>query len=597
MKKITLLMLSVWAVFASCTPENNPGGDNSNKPIVLTEMPFTKGVNISDWFLQVKESYLTKEKYSEKDFKDIVSLGFEAIRLPIGFHHFTGPGPAYDLSDNFFEILDYAVDLAEKHGLYIILDNHTYFGSDVFPPSYGEAQLIRVWEQMAAHYKNRSELVIYEVMNEPGGSYMEQHWYDMQTRFLQTIRAIDTKHTIIVKGVGDDRGRLSEIPVYEDKNLIYSFHFYATHLFTHQKPSWDMGSPTHDLTSPVPFPFDAARMPEKPASFAGTEFEDYYDNYAVYGTAAYIKQCIDEAGNFGFERNVPVFCGEFGVLNNGFADSKDRANWHQACVNAFALNQIGWTIWDYNTDFSMFDGSPIFEQNLNVDLLKALGLKVPTSYESGKAPELQIYDDVLANYAKNTSWNGDESENNSYYAVNYEHKDRPFEGLNCIEWSIPSLEENKTTYCSLQFTFWPVADFSKQFDSDYSLEFMIRCDQPVDNLFVRFQYWNSDRGNDHRAWRNVYILGNNSPFASGVFASNGSWNKVSIPMKSFYIKGNNDRNPWVEEGEYDDYVAQHPDQTWDWNHINKIEFSTEGNTALKGVKIYIDDVRICGSTK
>jgi hypothetical protein len=59
MKKITLLMLSVWAVFASCTPENNPSGDNSNKPIVLTEMPFTKGVNISDWFLQVNESYLT----------------------------------------------------------------------------------------------------------------------------------------------------------------------------------------------------------------------------------------------------------------------------------------------------------------------------------------------------------------------------------------------------------------------------------------------------------------------------------------------------------------------------------------------------------
>lgn len=592
-KNITLFILAIVFTFVACTPENNPSGGGDDTTIVLTEMPFTKGVNISDWFLQLNESYLTKGKYTDKDFKDIVSLGFEAIRLPIGFHHFTGPAPAYDLSDNFFDILDYAVDLAENNGLYIILDNHTYFGSDVFPPSYGEAQLIRVWEQMAAHYRNRSELVIYEVMNEPGGAYMEQHWYDMQTRFLQTIRAIDKKHTVIVKGVGDSRGKLKDIPVYEDKNLIYSFHFYTSHLFTHQKPSWDTGSPTHDLTSPVPFPYDSALMPEKPASFAGTEFDEYYDNYAKkYGTASYLKECIDEAGNFGFERGVPVFCGEFGVLNNGFVNSKDRANWHEACVNAFALNQIGWTVWDYNTDFSMFDGSPIFESSLNVDLLKALGLTIPPSYISGKAPELQIYDDVLAKFAKNTSYNGAASNDNSYYRVNYEYKDRPFEGINCIEWAIPPVGEG-ASYCSLQFTFWPVADFTKQFDSEYSLEFMIRTNRPVDKLYVRFEYYNEDRGIDHRAWRNVMAIGNNSAY--GAFASDGSWHKVSVPMKDFYILGNNDTNKWVDD--YEGYIKDNPDQTWDWAHINKISFATEGNQSLKGVNIYIDDVRICESTK
>lgn len=593
MKRMTLLMLSAIVVMTACSPENKPGEDKDDKPIVLTEMPFTKGVNISDWFLQTNESFLTKDKYEERDFRNLVSLGFEAIRLPIGFHHFTGPAPAYDLSDNFFETLDYAVDLAEKCGLYIILDNHTYFGADVFPPAYGEAQLIRVWEQVAAHYKNRSELVIYEVMNEPGGTYMDEHWYGMQTRFLQTIRAIDKKHTVIVKGVGDSRLELQNIPVYDDKNLIYSFHFYASHLFTHQKPSWDKGSPTHSLTSPVPFPYDSSRMPEKPASFGGTDFDEYYDNYSTYGTAAYLKECIDIAGNFGFERGVPVFCGEFGVLNNGFVEGKDRANWHEACVNAFALNRIGWTVWDYNTDFSMFDGSPIFEQNLNVDLLEALGLKVPPSYASGKAPELQLYDDALAQYAKNDSYNGQESSTNKYYRVNYEYKDRPYEGQNCIEWAIPPIGEG-ASYCSLSFTFWPVADFTKQVDSEYSLEFMIRCESPVDDLYVRFEYYNEDRGKNHRAWRNVSRIGNNSAF--GAFASDGSWHKVSLPLSGFYIKGNNDQNPWVEEGEYENYIKDNPDQTWDWKHINKLTFATEGNKNLKGVNIYIDDVRICEST-
>ena len=531
MKRMTLLMLSAIVVMTACSPENKPGEDKDDKPIVLTEMPFTKGVNISDWFLQTNESFLTKDKYEERDFRNLVSLGFEAIRLPIGFHHFTGPAPAYDLSDNFFETLDYAVDLAEKCGLYIILDNHTYFGAAVFPPAYGEAQLIRVWEQVAAHYKNRSELVIYEVMNEPGGTYMDEHWYGMQTRFLQTIRAIDKKHTVIVKGVGDSRLELQNIPVYDDKNLIYSFHFYASHLFTHQKPSWDKGSPTHSLTSPVPFPYDSSRMPEKPASFGGTDFDEYYDNYSTYGTAAYLKECIDIAGNFGFERGVPVFCGEFGVLNNGFVEGKDRANWHEACVNAFALNRIGWTVWDYNTDFSMFDGSPIFEQNLNVDLLKALGLKVPPSYASGKAPELQLYDDALAQYAKNDSYNGQESSTNKYYRVNYEYKDRPYEGQNCIEWAIPPIGEG-ASYCSLSFTFWPVADFTKQVDSEYSLEFMIRCESPVDDLYVRFEYYNEDRGKNHRAWRNVSRIGNNSAFGALLQTAHGTRCRSRCPAST-----------------------------------------------------------------
>lgn len=592
MKKITLMLLAAAIAFSACSSENESSG-GGNGSAVLSEMPFTKGVNIADWFLQTNESYLTKDKYTEKDFRDLVSLGFEAVRLPVGFHKFTGPAPAYDLSDNFFDILDYAVDLAEKTGLYIILDNHTYFGSDVFPPAYGEAQLTRVWEQMAAHFKNRSELVIYEVMNEPGGSYMDEHWYEMQTRFLATIRAIDKKHTVIVKGIGDSRNALENIPVYEDKNLIYSFHFYASHLFTHQKPSWDKSQPTHGLVSPVPFPYSSSEMPPMPDSFKGTEFEEYYENYSLYGTAAYLKECIDVAGSFGFKRGVPVFCGEFGVLK-GFVQSEDRAKWHVACVNAFALNRIGWTVWDYNTDFSMFDGSPIFEQNLNVELLNALGLKVPPAYASGKAPELQIYDDALAKYAKNTSYNGKDSDSNSYYRVNYEHKDRPYEGANCIEWAIPPIGEG-ASYCSLQFTFWPVADFSKQYESGYSLEFMIRCDSPVDNLYVRFEYYNSDRGENHKAWRNVSRIGNNSAF--GAFASDGSWHKVSIPLKDFYIKGNNDQKPWVEEGEYEDYIKNHPDQAWDWEHINRIAFATEGNNSLRGVNIYIDDVKICESTK
>lgn len=591
MKKSIFVLLSALLALMACNPDNKEDvKDKGDDPqTVLTKCPFTKGVNLANWFQQSAEKYLTKNTYTEKDFKDLVNLGFEAIRLPISFHKFTGPAPDYKLSDNFFQILDYAVDQAEANGLYIILDNHTYFGQDEFPVQYGEEQLTRVWEQMASRYKDRSELVIYEVMNEPGGAYMEEHWYEIQTRFLQTIRAIDNTHTVIVKGVGDGVGALGDIPVYDDSNLIYSFHLYAPHLFTHQGATWG-NSPTVDLEKPVPFPYDKESMPAMPASFNGTDYKEMYEKYPEQGNAEYVKSRIDSAVVFAAERGVPVFCGEFGVLR-AMADNDDRCEWHKLVVDYLELSMIGWTVWDYKTDFALFETSGnIFEQDLNVKLVEALGLTVPPSYSSDLAPELQIYDDVLANYAKNSSWNGKGSETDSYYCVNYECTRSPYEGAKCIEWAIPTKEMEKTNYCTLSFTFWPVVDFTPQVESDYNLEFMIRCEDVVDKMYVRFTYY---RNKTTRAWRNVYEMGNNHPFA--YFASDGAWHKVSIPLSYFWIKGNNDADKWVDN--YDEYIKENPDQAWDWEHINKLEFATENNANLKGITIFIDDVRICKSTK
>ena len=114
MKNKTLYICVAALLFlCGCANKNTPETDKpEGKAIILESMPFTKGVNLSDWFLQINESYLTKGKYTDKDFKDLQSLGFEAVRLPIRFQKFTGPAPGYVLSENFFEILDYAVDLA-----------------------------------------------------------------------------------------------------------------------------------------------------------------------------------------------------------------------------------------------------------------------------------------------------------------------------------------------------------------------------------------------------------------------------------------------------------------------------------------------------
>jgi endoglucanase len=54
---------------------------------------------------------------------------------------------------------------------------------------------------MAQHYKNRSDYVYYEVLNEPHG-IAANVWAQIQQQVIDTIRVHDTQHYIVVGGSG-----------------------------------------------------------------------------------------------------------------------------------------------------------------------------------------------------------------------------------------------------------------------------------------------------------------------------------------------------------------------------------------------------------
>ena len=58
------------------------------KPNNLTAqppMPFTKGVNLTNWFQVNEVEQIHINKYTKKDFEQLKSLGCDVIRLPIHF--------------------------------------------------------------------------------------------------------------------------------------------------------------------------------------------------------------------------------------------------------------------------------------------------------------------------------------------------------------------------------------------------------------------------------------------------------------------------------------------------------------------------------
>lgn len=531
---------------------------------VLTECPFKRGINISDWLLHDTEEYVISSSYTEKDFHDLKSLGFDAVRLPVDFKNHVGLSPDYVINDYLLECIDKAVNWAENTGMYIVIDNHSYLGESF--PNEGPAVLKKVFAQLADRYKDRSDKVMYELFNEPNENDLSLKllWGILQPSLIDIIRSVDRKHTIIVSGFGSSIENLEDIAGFRsrDSNLIYTFHFYTPSLFTHQGADWG-GSPMQYLSGPVPFPYDADKMPPKPSEFVGSYNEKDYDEYPSRGNVAYIRERLQVAVDFADTYGVPVYCGEWGVLNR-LASQEDYCCYHQAVKEIMEENGIAWTLWAYRDDFSIFNrGSAcMFGNDLNVRLLNALDLNVPEGYVSSMPSEVLFYDDAAAFFTKPSSYN--------YYAeMTLDSRYSPYAGNRCIEWTLGG------KYASVTFEIWPVADFTDQAARDYELAFMIRSDETFSApLTVRFVEYDEETV---ETWRYSFMLDNS------VFASDGQWHGVRIPMSSFANAGGYKGSTWQNADS---------NRPCDWTKINKLEFAVEGQSALIGMELFLDEIRI-----
>jgi endoglucanase len=346
--------------------------------IQAQDAPFHRGVNVTEWLQGGNVKAIKQNLYTEKDFQQIKSLGCDVVRLPINLHSMTSGKPDYKIDPAFFQLLDKVVGWAEKTGMYLIIDNHTFDPAINTEAKIGPV-LLKVWSQMAAHYKNGSKYIIYEILNEPHG-ITDQQWNPIQGQVISKIRESDTTHYIMVGGAGwNSYNNLEAIPAYNDKKLIYTFHFYDPFVFTHQGASWT--NPSMVPLKGVPFPFKADAMPELPASLKGSWIGSGFNNYLNTGNMDYVKSLLDIAVRFKNERHVPLFCGEYGVYIPN-SPAADRVVWYEGVRKYLEENGISWTTWDYHGGFGLFktENGGSFEKDLNIPLVKALGFNVPAGY-------------------------------------------------------------------------------------------------------------------------------------------------------------------------------------------------------------------------
>ena len=152
----------------------------------MAQTPFKRGVNLTGWFQTMSTRQIQFTKYTKKDLENIKSLGCDVIRLPINLFYMTTGKPDYKIDPLFFDFLDQVVNWAEELNIYLMLDNHTSDDMASKNPDL-ESALVKVWTQMAGHYKSRSNFLLYEIMNEPNG-ITTPVWGKIQQSAIDAIR-------------------------------------------------------------------------------------------------------------------------------------------------------------------------------------------------------------------------------------------------------------------------------------------------------------------------------------------------------------------------------------------------------------------------
>ena len=282
------------------------------------------------------------------------------VRLPVDY-----PVLADEETGEYSEVgvgyIENCLDWCETNGLNLIIDLHKAPGysfntldeNQLFDNSDLQDRFVDLWATMAERFADIGDRLMFELMNEVVEETSDR-WNALAHRAIEGIRAVDSERYVVYGGNHyNSVDELENIELVEDDDrIVYTFHFYKPHLFTHQFASWS----------------DVTRLYDQEVQYPGTcpnleEFVEEHPEYAgiyerfgdVRLDAEWLAEAMQPAVDFVEQTGLPVYCGEYGVIDR--APSESRVNWYRNVTDLFTTHEIGRACWSYKRmGFGLVDG-------------------------------------------------------------------------------------------------------------------------------------------------------------------------------------------------------------------------------------------------
>lgn len=323
-------------------------------------MSLLLGINVGGYFSQCSHRQDHYEEFiCKEDIAEIASRGFDHVRLPVDYELLEREDGA--ARESGYRLLDRFISWAGEYGLDVILDLHSTYGYNfdhagtagrnrLFHESALRTRFVALWETLAARY-GENPSIAFELLNEVVETEYAGHWNSLIAQTVKAIRRIAPRTPIIYGGMQWNSAQtLPLLLPPADANTIFTFHFYEPLVFTHQGAYW---VPELSGIPPVAWPQSLEHYRER-SLVLGSRGDAVMKATAQNMGSDFIEEFIEPAISFARRQGVPLYCGEYGVID--VAPIEDSLRWYRDVHKVFAKHGIGHAAWNFRgKDFGLFD--------------------------------------------------------------------------------------------------------------------------------------------------------------------------------------------------------------------------------------------------
>jgi hypothetical protein len=224
--------------------------------------------------------------------------------------------------------IDEALEACKETGMKVILSPSNIVGRkiDVFwqkdsGQNYRDG-LAELWLALDQRYHDHPAIIGYDVLNEPNyNDGQSDSWHkDMLPNAVAAIRSVNKRIWLIVEpGPWGLPGGFVNQPVLDDPYVIYSFHNYAPHNYTHQ----GVGMNRIETRGKLVYPGKLQMFDSEPL---------------IDWDQQQLENSMQAAIDFAKKNNVRMLVGEFGVARW----APGRGQWVKDCIAVFEKHNFDW---------------------------------------------------------------------------------------------------------------------------------------------------------------------------------------------------------------------------------------------------------------